>query len=374
MAVRTSLILLLGTVHLFTSLLAQSPLEQAVTLARERRYSEANEMLQGVAPPSETNQRIAFYRLKAAIASGLNDPATAVREMRSALALSPQDPALLLGTAMAEFQAHSLDDALQHAQQAGNLATAQALIGDIQEKRGNFVEAAKAFREAVVLAPDREQYRIALGLELIQHQSFTPAIEMLKNSAPLFPKSAKIRTLLGIAQYANGYTKDAEESLQDAIAVDPKLESAYRCLAQIVLQSSAAPPQPMIDSLCAWNAVVCSALKLRIAREANDTAVQSEAIAVLKRAASNNAIARCELGRAYEWKNDLAQARTQMEACVRLDPSPQNHYRLGLIYKRLGESELAQKQMELRNQILQKMSEETALGLNALQSFEYSGK
>jgi len=63
-----------------------------------------------------------------------------------------------------------------------------------------------------------------------------------------------------------------------------------------------------------------------------------------------------------------------MEECVRLDPSPQNHYRLGLLYEKLGLSELAHKEIELRTQTLQRMSEETAMWLKALQASETSSK
>jgi hypothetical protein len=162
--------------------------------------------------------------------------------------------------------------------------------------------------------------------------------------------------------------------LESAISIDPKFDSAYRCLADIVLQSSAAPPERIVDSLCKWNQVVCSAMKLRVARYTEDHKLESEAIAGLKLAPANDAIGRCELARAYEWSGRLASARTEMEACVRLEPTPQNHYRLGIIDKRLGLDELARKQMQLRNQTLQEMSEQTAEGLNALRTFRYSLK
>jgi tetratricopeptide (TPR) repeat protein len=348
---------------------AQSPLERAVTLAREKRYRESSEILQGVAEPTETRQRIAFHRLKAANASGMGDKATALSEMLLALGLAPSDPSLLVGTAMVEFQADRLDDALQHAEKAGNNPTAKAVVGDIQEKRGNFAEAANAYREAVTLAPGQEEYRVTLAYDLIQHQNFRSAVELLEQSAPLFPGSARIRTLLGIAQYSNGDVNEATVSLVQAITADPKVESAYRCLAQIVLQSSSAPPPPVIEHLCRWNATVCSALKLRVAREKDDPAMQNEAIAGLKRAPANDPVARCELARAWEWTNHLQDARTEMEACLRFDPSPQNHYRMGLIYKRLGLNDLSQNELDQRKQMLQKMSEETALGLNTLKTF-----
>ncbi len=356
------------------SIYAQSSLEQAVTLARERRYAEARKALENVAEPADAAQRIAYHRLKAAIASGLGEASAAAGEMRAALALSPEDVGLLQGAAMAELQAGELDTALQYAQKAGKTATAQALIGDIQEKRGHFVEAASAYQSAVSLAPDREPYRIALGLELIQHQKFRSAIDLLERSAPLFPRSAGIRTLLGIAQYADGDVSEGIASLQDAIAADPKMEAPYRCLARILLQSSAAPPPRAVTALCRWNAVVCSALRLRVARDAGDAATERAAIATLKRAPPGDAIADCELGRAYQWTGELSSARTQMEACTRLDPSPQNHYRLAVIYRKLGLADLARKELAVRAEILQKMSEETALGLDALQSFQYSVK
>jgi hypothetical protein len=55
---------------------AQSPLEKAVVLAKEKKYTEAQRVMAGVPEPRETAQRIAFHRLKAAIASGLGNEAT----------------------------------------------------------------------------------------------------------------------------------------------------------------------------------------------------------------------------------------------------------------------------------------------------------
>jgi tetratricopeptide (TPR) repeat protein len=349
---------------------AQSALEQAVTLARDKHYAESNQVLRGVPEPTDIGQRIAFHRLKAANASGLGDRAMAVREMWLALALAPSEPTLLLGTAMAEFQADRLDDALRHAAQVGENPTAKAVIGDVQEKRGNFAAALAAYREAVRLAPGQEEYRTTLAYDLIRHQEFREAVELLQESKTLFPHSVRLRTLLGIAQYSSGETDDAIASLVEAIAVDPKMESAYRCLARIVLQSSAAPTVLVARDLCRWNATVCNALKLRAARQSHDEAMEKEAIEALGRAPSDDPVARCEMARAREWTGRLEEARTEMEACLKFDPSPQNHYRMGLIYKRLGLNDLSQREMALRQQMLQRMSEETALGLSALKTLQ----
>ena len=348
---------------------AQTPLERAVTLARERRYADAGKALEGVAEPSETAPKIAYHRLKAAIASGLGDSKSAAAEINKALKLSPDDPALSLAAAVAESQAGLLDDALRHARNAAKSAQAMALIGDIQEKRGEYIEAANAYQAAIALAPDREQYRIALALELVEHQSFTPAIAVLQQAARLFPKSGKIRTLLGVAQYGEGDSASAMTSLADAIAADPTLEPAYVYLTHIVLDSSTPPPESILKPLCAWNSTVCNAIGLRIARAQDDSKLLADSVAGLRGAPQDDPIARCELGRGYQWTGQIENARTEMEACVKLDPSPQNHYRLGLIYRQLGLTEQAEREIAIRNKAMEAISEDAARRADAVQTF-----
>ena len=355
--------LLIFLIPLMAALAQVSPLERAVNLARAKRYEEAREAISGVTEPANTNQRIAFHRLRAAVASGLGEAGTAVVEMRTALALAPQDSGLLMATAAAELQAERLDDALLHVRAAASTALSQALTGDIYERRGDYVQAANAYKAAVALAPQSEQYRMALALELVQHQTFEPAILVLQQALPLFPKSAKMRTLLGIARYAMGQADEAQASLVDAIAIDANLEPAYTYLARIAIEAAGAPQARTMKALCRRETPVCYALQLR--------AGEAAALDKLKQASPDNAIARCELGRAYEAAATFAEARTAMEACVALDPSPANHYRLGRIYERLGLTELAHKEMELRNAAAQRLNEEVSRRESAVQAFRY---
>ncbi|MBV9034318.1 MAG: tetratricopeptide repeat protein [Acidobacteriaceae bacterium] len=353
---------------------AQTPLGDAASLARAGRYREARDKLAGVPEPQTIPQRIAFHRLKAAVASGLGESATAASEMQAALSLAPSDPVLIVGTAVAEQGAGHLDRALALAERAGENATAKAILGDIQEKQGHFDEAVNAYQQAIALDPMREQYRVALGLEWIEHGAFDGATELLRQSCSLFPKSGVLRTLLAIAVYARGEAKESEQILNDAITVDPGYRPAYRCLSKIVLESSAVPSKKTLSALCQWDQTVCSALQLRVARESGDAKLRDQAVEVLARAPQSDPVSRCALGQAYEWSNQLAKARAETERCVALDPSPKNYYRLGLLYQRLGETALAQKQLEARREMLRKMSEETAVGLSALQLIPKSGK
>src|SRR5438270_8419622 len=107
-ALRTLLVLL----AIVCLLRAQTELGEAAALARAGRFAEARAKLAGVTEPQDTRQRIAFHRLRAAIASGLNQTSTAVEEMKAALQLAPSDPLLLVAPAMAETQAGQLEDAI----------------------------------------------------------------------------------------------------------------------------------------------------------------------------------------------------------------------------------------------------------------------
>lgn len=348
------------------TVLAQSPLQQAVALTRQGQYAAARKVLQGIPPPASTPQLIAFHRLRAAIASGLAEPDGAAQEMEQALHLAPADSNLLRATAVAEFIGGRLDAALLHARATAPDAAREELIGDIQDRRQDFAAALTAYRSAVTLAPDQENYRLALALELIRRQQYDPAVQALKNAAQTFPRSSKINTLLGIAEYAQGYSEEAVLALQNAIAADPQDHAACAALAKIVLQSSAAPAPQTVAALCAWNPLVCSALRLREAREHGDQQMFTAAANALKLSPLTDVVGRCELARAYEWQNNLPAARTELERCVQLQPTPQNHYRLGLLYRRLGLAALSRQQMALRRQLLESMSEQTALGLDSL--------
>jgi tetratricopeptide (TPR) repeat protein len=350
-------------------LLAQSPLEDALRLAREGRYAEARTALAKAPVPSGKGAQIAFHRLSAAIASGLGEGPRAAEEMRAALALAPADPNLMLAAAAAELQARELDAALKHARSAPDTAVARALIGDIREARGEYLEALEAYRGAAALDPQREQYAIAVALELVQHYTFPPAIEVLQEAAVRFPKSARIRTLLGIAQFAMGDAENAENSLADAIELDRGLDPAYTYLARFALETSRAPLERTLRVLCERPGAVCDALKLRVARQNGDGALLGAALAGLKSAPGDSAVARCELARAYEWSGKWTEARPEMEACVALDPSPQNHYRLGRIYMRLGMAERASREMESRSEAEQRISEEVDRRKAAVQAF-----
>jgi tetratricopeptide (TPR) repeat protein len=347
-------------------LFGQSALQEAAQLAGERHYQEARKALEGVKAPADPQQQLAFHRLQAAIASGLNEPAVAAREMEQALALDPANSNLILATGLAELTAGELASALSHVQASSESATKEALLGDILEAKRDWAGAVKAYRTAIQLTPSEEKFRIALGMELLKHQQPNEAVAALKDAAEAMPGSVWIRTLLGVAHFANGYEDEAIRALENAVALDARSDAPRAALAKIVLKSSAVPSKRTEEILCGWKQTICSALQLRIARASGDRALLLRATDNLKHSMPTDAVGKCELARAFEYQDDLQSARPELETCVRLDPTPQNHYRLGILYQRLNLPDLASHEMAIRARLLQITPEETTLGLSDL--------
>jgi tetratricopeptide (TPR) repeat protein len=360
----------LSLAWLVSSAWAQTELQQALTLTRSGRFAEAREVMKGVTAPATPPQQIAYHRLKAAIASGLQDFDASAAEMEAALALSPEDRSLLLGAALSESQAGHLDRAVDLLSKAGDSADAKALLGSLFEREGRRAESVEAYRKAVRLDPGRVAFRMALGRELIALGAFEQAHAELQESLSKFPNSAPLLTLLGILEYSGGQTEEARHTLGRAIAADSGYRPAYLSLARMVLESSGTLGEEDVTALCRWDKIACSAIQVRLARDTNDKQLEERSVAALRAAPAGNAMAACALGQAYAWNNRPQEARPKMETRVQLDPTPQNHYRLAQVYRKLGETALAQQQLEARSKLLKLLSDQTAKAADSLKALE----
>ncbi|GAC1689554.1 MAG: hypothetical protein NVS9B5_29740 [Terriglobales bacterium] len=424
-------------------------IDRAVQLARAHRYAEAEAIMRGVVAPRDRQQRIAFYRLKAAIASGLGHSTAAAENMEAASRLLPDNQDLRLAAALARLQTEvethvnpvltlkhlraaelppeqkieihlhaaeilsraglyaealtdfeeasrlapnrsdllfdqslalfrlgKLDTALATAMQAKTLedsASLESLIGDIQEKRGDALAAVQSYQAAVTLEPWEERHRVALALELLRHQTFDAALTVLNQATSLFPQSVRLKILQSLTYYFVDRSADAIRALLEATQLDPHNETAARYLGEITLQDAATPDPTAVAQVCKFAderpksksaAAFCGGILLRLARDTGETTHKVEIFRRLQHAvhvAPGEPIARCQLGQAFEWAGEWREARAQMEACVRLDSdSPEGHYHLSRVYRRLGMTRLANQQTLLQQQAAQRQSEESA--------------
>ncbi len=365
--------------------LSAARIELALCLARLHRFKEASEAIKAVAPPESAPQLLLYHRLKASIASGNGDDAAAAAEMEKALELAPSDQALMLATAVAEFNAGRLDQALANAQKAQSLQNSAAiehLIGDIQERRGDSLAAAHNYQAAIALAPDNEAYRLSLGLQLLRHHTFDPALIVLEQGARQFPQSLRIKVALAMGYFLVNRDSDATKTLLEGMRLESGREFVLEYVSDLLIDQGETPDANVVSQVCGdadahpesgKAQAVCGGLLLRVQIDRGDASHHDDVLGRLRKAAQSvpeDATARCQLGKALVLDQQWPAARNEMEQCVRLRPdSTEWHYQLARIYLRLGLRDLAKEQEQLRAEADQKLAAQSQQRYATLSKF-----
>ena len=309
----------------------------------------------------------------------------AANDFEEASRLAPDRADIDFNLALARYRNGEWDAALTSAERAKSLqdsGSVESLLGDIQEKRGDALSAARSYQAAVTLEPDMEEHRLALATELLKHQTFDAAIVVLEQAEGLFPQSARVRVLLALTYYFVDRSQDSIRTLLEATKLDTTDVLATRYLGEITLQDSAVPDPAAATQICAFADAhpasesadsLCGGVLLRVAEDNSDSSRRREILHRLRHAvaiAPSDPVAACQLGKALEWSQQWQEARTQMEKCVRLDPdSPESHYRLARTYRRLGLATLAAEQTTAQQQAVRRQTEETNRRTNTITRF-----
>jgi tetratricopeptide (TPR) repeat protein len=309
----------------------------------------------------------------------------AAKDLEEASRLAPDRADIHFNLALARFRNGEWDAALASAQRAKSLqdsGAVESLLGDIQEKRGDALAAVHSYQAAVNFEPNVEEHRLALATELLKHQTFDAAIVVLEQAEGLFPHSVRVRVLLALTYYFVDRSQDSIRTLLEATKLDTTDVLATRYLGEITLQDSAVPDPAAVTQICAFadahpasesTDALCGGVLLRVAEDNSDSSRRQEILRRLRHAvaiAPGDPVAACQLGKALEWSERWQEARTQMEKCVRLDPdSPESHYRLARIYRRLGLATLAAEQTTAQQQAAKRQTDESNRRTNAITRF-----
>lgn len=374
---------------------SEARLAWAVVLAKLHRYHEAAVALRRTEPPEDPGRQIAYFRLRASVDLGNGDAEAAARDMRAALALSPQDMSLRAGTAVAEselaaaqFRAGQLDRALETARRARSVqdsAAIESLVADIQEKQGASLDAVHSYQRAVALEPEREQYWLSLAFELLRHETYKPALLVLKRAEKKFPSSVRIQVAIGLAQYLLQDYRSSAQSLITASLENPGSRMAVDYLGQLQLQQPVPPEPAAVHAVCQYvdahsggaeEMAYCGALLARVDRAHGDARPSAGAMRRLEGAARmdpGSATATCELGKDLSWAGRWEEARIQTQACVRLRPdSAEAHYWLAQIYRHFGQAELARRETALHDAAMRQMTTANAHREATVQKFIFT--
>ena len=232
------------------------------------------------------------------------------------------------------------------------------LLGQVEEKEGNFVTAANEFEAAAHKDPS-ESNLFDWASELLLHRTLEPAIEVFRNASERYPSSARLAIGLGIAYYSRGIYDEAVKSLLRAADLSPSDPRCYLFLSK-AYDSSPSQADEVIERFRRFSelqpndarAQYYYAISLWKGKRAQDSAVDITHIeALLRRSITLDpqlSDAHFQLGNLLSDRAQHADAIPQYLAALNSNSEhPDAHYRLGQAYVHTGQKDMAQAQFAI---------------------------
>jgi tetratricopeptide (TPR) repeat protein len=235
------------------------------------------------------------------------------------------------------------------------------LLGDLDERLGDPLEAVREYERAARMHPGEQNY-FDWGTELLLHKAAQPAVEVFTRGASLHPDSARMLAGAAAALYAVGSYDAAARRLCQASRLRPADPAPYLFLGQ--MEKTVLAPLPCAEETLARfvrdqpaNALgnYYYAVSLwKSQRGSENPASSRQAEALLQKAVTldpNLAEAYVALGVLYFGRNDFAPAIQAFQQAIKISPQLSDaHYRLSLAYKRTGEDAKAHLEFEAYQQ------------------------
>ena len=243
-----------------------------------------------------------------------------------------------------------------------NTAELHNLLGQVEEKDGNFVAAANEFQGAAHIDPS-ESNLFDWGSELLLHRTLEPAIEVFRQGTKRYPDSSRMAIGLGMALYSLGKYDEAVESLLRAADLNPSDPRGYPFLSA-AFDSSPSQAEKVIERFRRFaelqpkngQAVYYYAMSLWKGKRSQDPNLDLKQIETLlkKAMALEPALpaAHLQLGNLYADQRKYPEAIPEYLRARELSPHLADvHYRLAQAYVRVGEKDLAQEEFKVYQQL-----------------------
>lgn len=288
----------------------------------------------------------------------LGRPAEAAKAFDEALRLDPKDADVAYNDALALYGSGQYARARQVlAGMTGveNSASAQSLYGDVDEELTRYQQAAKHDLRAAQIDPSEANIYV-LGVELLRHWTFDPAIKEFAAGIKKYPASRRMKLGLAIAYYGNGNYNQAIPILAKLLTADPEKAEYADLLGRscTVETQGNAPGCALIVQLAEKhpsNAPLAIYAASSILQRQSSPEELETARRLLQRAVTSSprsAEAWMETGVLLQTESKWAQSVTPLQTAIRLKPELASaHYRLARAYSHLGKHELAQEQIAL---------------------------
>ena len=259
------------------------------------------------------------------------------------------------------------------------------LLGEVEEKEGNFVAAANEFQAAAHMQPS-ESNIFDWGCELLLHRTLEPAIEVFRQGAERYPDSARMAIGLGMALYSLGKYDEAVKSLLRAADLNPGDPRGYPFLSG-AFDSSPSQAEEVIERFRRFaelqpkngQAVYYYAMSLWKGKRSQDPNLDLNQIeALLKKSIALDprlAEAHFQLANLYSDQRKYAVAIPQYLQARELNPDLADvHYRLAQAYVRTGEKDAAQEEFKVYQQLGAKHLSDLDKQRAEIRQFVYSEK
>ncbi|MGB8536119.1 MAG: tetratricopeptide repeat protein [Acidobacteriaceae bacterium] len=309
----------------------------------------------------------------------LGQPAKAAEAFHQALAGDGDNPTLLYNAALAYFDAGDAGRAaglLARMPAADSSPEAQALLGDVEEKLGDFKSAGQHYLNAARLAPT-EANEYAVGVEFLRHWTFPPAVAQFEGGVKRFPGSRRMRLALGIAYFGNHNYDKAIPVFAALLAAEPD-SAAFADLLGRTCTVASEGVDPRCEPLIAFaekhpkdaKAATYAAIHILHQPKSPDQQERARQLLVSATAADPNfAEAHYEMGLLLEMQEKWPQSIMHLERAVKLRPDySAAHYRLALAYRRVGQKDKAQEEIALQQRFSAQEARDRDLKLEQIQT------
>jgi tetratricopeptide (TPR) repeat protein len=240
-------------------------------------------------------------------------------------------------------------------------ADAHRLAGDRAERSGDPLAAEREYEKAVRLDPSEENY-FAWASELLLHRAIKPAAEVFTKGSAAYPKSPRMLAGLGAALYASGAYADGARRVCEASDLQPSDPTPYLFLGK--MEKAAPDPLPCAAEKLArfahdepanalGNYYYAVALWKQSRGLENSPALQQAETLLQKAVAADPKFdaAYVQLGALYSARGNFSQAISAYQKAIEANPqSGEAHYRLALAYKRVGQNEKSEQELQLYKQ------------------------
>jgi tetratricopeptide (TPR) repeat protein len=274
------------------------------------------------------------------------------------------------------------------------------LLGDVEEKLGNPLEAVREYQRAAELDPS-EANLFDWGTELLTHRALEPAAEVFTRGNRLLPKSVRMLIALGVAWYARGSYDQAAQCLVDASDLAPDNPTPYLFLGR--MQSvETTPAEGSVERLARFaqlhpdNALANYYYAVSLSKQsagsvdtqrdsAHDIGRSARVESLLRKAVHLDpklGAAYLQLGILYSQRADFSRAISAYQKAIEAgteevspgfeDTLEEAHYRLARAYLRTGDKARAQEQLQVHDQMTKKIKEDTERERRKIQEFVIS--